>query len=75
MSDGQRIVVVTPRGESRELKGGQVYYAASLARWLSEQKTDGAGRPYGETKDEDPTLRKKFTRAQIEAIMRFGNDS
>ena len=29
-------------------------------------------RPYGETKDEDPTLRKHFTRDQILAIMAFG---
>ena len=49
-----------------------MYLASSLAQWLHEEKTDGAGRPYGETKDEDPTLRKHFTREQILAIMSFG---
>ena len=66
-----RLVAVLPMG-SRAEAGAQVYLAESLAQWLSEQKVDGAGRPYGETKDEDPTLRKHFTRAQIEAIVRFG---
>ena len=64
---------VLPMGAPRkELKQAQAYLAESLARWLSEEKTDGAGRPYGEVKDEDPTLRKHFTRAQINAIRSFG---
>ena len=29
-------------------------------------------RPYGETKDQDPTLRKFFTRKQNVAIQKFG---
>ena len=112
-SAGQRVVVVTERG-SRPPDGAQAYLATSLARWLNEQKTDGAGRcalanrptsppppapqfahihilprvcwvtlrtvgvcvvrrrAYGEVKDEDPTLRKKFTREQILAIQAFG---
>ena len=71
--DGTPIVVVTLLGAARgELKGAQVYLASSLAQWLSEHKTDGAGRAYGECKDEDPTLRKHFTRAQILAIRKLG---
>lgn len=71
--DGVPIVLVTPlRAARSELKGAQVYLASSLAQWLGEQKTDGAGRSYGECKDEDPTLRKHFTRAQILAIRQFG---
>ena len=69
---GRRIVIVASLGGGRELKDAQAYLASSLARWLSEQKVDGAGRPYGETKDEDPTLRKHFTREQIVAILSFG---
>ena len=42
-SAGQRVVVVTERG-SRPPDGAQAYLATSLARWLNEQKTDGAGR-------------------------------
>lgn len=69
----KRVVLVLPRGAPRsELPRAQAYLAESLARWLSEEKTDGAGRPFGETKDEDPTLRKFFTRAQINAIRSFG---
>ena len=52
--------------------GAQAYLANSIASWLGEEKTDGAGRPYGETKDEDPTLRKHFTREQMQAIRAFG---
>ena len=55
-----------------DIRQAQVYLASSLAGWLREQKTDGSGRPYGECKDEDPTLRKHFTRAQILAIRAFG---
>ena len=73
VNDGRRLVIVMPMGTSqRDIQRAQVYLASSLARWLSEQKTDGAGRPYGECKDEDPTLRKFFTRAQINSIRRFG---
>ena len=56
-------MLVASKGD-RNAKGMQVYLAESLGQWLGEQKVDGAGRPYGETKDEDPTLRKHFTRAQ-----------
>ena len=43
---------------------------------LSHRVGDGSPcRPYGETKDEDPTLRKHFTRDQIFAIMAFGDES
>ena len=71
--EGRRLVLVTPMGvRPGELKQAQAYLASSLARWLSENKVDGAGRPYGECKDEDPTLRKHFTRAQIQAIRSFG---
>ena len=63
------VVLVLPLGAGRgEIGQAQAYLASSLARWLGEQKTDGSGRPYGESKDEDPTLRKHFTRAQILAI-------
>jgi len=71
---GRKLVIVLPRGAPRsELPRAQAYLAESLARWLSEEKTDGAGRPYGEVKDEDPTLRKHYTRAQINAIRAFGH--
>jgi hypothetical protein len=70
----KRIVIVMElRASSSEISRAQVYLASSLARWLGEQKTDGSGRPYGESKDEDPTLRKHFTRAQITAIMDFAD--
>jgi len=73
--DGRRVVLVMPLGaRSSEIKQAQAYLAASLADWLSENKVDGAGRPYGECKDEDPTLRKRFTRAQINAIRAFGKE-
>lgn len=73
--DGSRIVLVLPLGAGRgEIKQAQAYLASSLARWLGEQKTDGSGRPYGESKDEDPTLRKHFTRAQILTIREFGKE-
>jgi len=73
---GRGVVLVLPLGATRrELRQSQAYLAESLARWLSEEKTDGAGRPYGEVKDEDPTLRKHFTRAQINAIRSFGGVS
>ena len=65
--DGRRIVLVTLKGDGPALRGVQVYLAESLGRWLAERKTDGAGRPYDETKDQDPTLRKFFTRAQVRA--------
>lgn len=70
---GKRLVLVTPMGAGRgALKGGaQAYLAGSISQWLSEAKTDGAGRPYGETKDEDPTLRKRFTREQMGAVHDF----
>ena len=42
--DGGAIVVVVPRGMGRDLQQAQVYLASSLARWLTEQKVDGAGR-------------------------------
>ena len=70
--DGQRVVLVTLKGDGRALRGVQTYLAESLARWLGEQKLDGAGKPYGETKDQDPTLRKFFTRAQNTAIQNWG---
>ena len=63
VKEGRRLVLVASKGD-RNAKGMQVYLAESLGQWLGEQKVDGAGRPYGETKDEDPTLRKHFTRAQ-----------
>ena len=70
----RRIVLVLPLNTgSRDIKQAQAYLASSLASWLKEQKTDGSGRPYGESKDEDPTLRKHFTRAQILAIRAFGD--
>ena len=73
---GMPLVIVLPLGAPRtELGQAQVYLASSLARWLKEQKTDGSGRPYGECKDEDPTLRKHFTRAQINAILSFGEEA
>lgn len=76
LREGHRLVFVAPRGAPRsELPRAQAYLATSLARWLSEPKTDGAGRPYGEVKDEDPTLRKHFTRAQIRAIRTFGSST
>jgi hypothetical protein len=69
----QRLVMVLPLSAGRaELHTAQAYLADSLGDWLKEQKTDGSGRPYGESKDEDPTLRKHFTRAQILAIRAFG---
>ena len=71
--ENRRLVLVLPMGAgSKGVKQAQVYLASSLASWLNEQKTDGSGRPYGECKDEDPTLRKHFTRAQIVAIREFG---
>ena len=70
---GQRLVIVTPMAAS-PMQQAQVYLASSLSSWLSEQKVDGSGRPYGETKDEDPTLRKHFTRSQIIAILDFGQE-
>ena len=71
VQENRRLVLVMPLG-SRSAKQAQAYLASSLASWLREQKTDGSGRPYGECKDEDPTLRKHFTRAQIVAIREFG---
>ena len=68
----KRVVVTAPLGGSQALRSSQAYFAESLAKWLSEEKVDGAGRAYGETRDEDPTLRKKLSRAQIQAILRFG---
>ena len=74
--DGRRLVVVAPRGAGRgALASSQVYLASSFARWLREGKVDGAGRPFGELKDEEPTLRKPFTRAQLEAILAFGDEA
>ncbi|KAL1521564.1 hypothetical protein AB1Y20_021223 [Prymnesium parvum] len=74
VKEGRRLVIVASLGRGQDLKDAQVYLASSLSRWLSEEKTDGSGRPYGETKDEDPTLRKHFTREQIVAIMSFGDE-
>ena len=72
---GTRLVLVLPVSSPKsDVKQAQVYLASSLARWLKEQKTDGSGRPYGECKDEDPTLRKHFTRAQINSILAFGEE-
>ena len=74
--DGRRLVVVAPLGAGRgALASSQVYLASSFARWLREGKVDGAGRPFGEVKDEEPTLRKHFTRAQLEAILAFGDEA
>ena len=76
MRDGRRLVVVAPLGAGRgALASSQVYLASSFARWLREGKVDGAGRPFGEVKDEEPTLRKHFTRAQLEAILAFGDEA
>ena len=76
VKEGSRLVLVLPLCAGRsEVGQAQAYLASSLARWLGEQKTDGSGRPYGESKDEDPTLRKHFTRAQILAIREFGKES
>ena len=73
--ENRRLVIVLPLdASSRDINRAQVYLASSLASWLQEQKTDGSGRPYGECKDEDPTLRKHFTRAQILAVRSFGAD-
>ena len=74
--DGRRLVIVAPLGAGRgALASSQVYLASSFARWLREGKVDGAGRPFGEVKDEEPTLRKPFTRAQLEAILAFGDEA
>ena len=74
--DGRRLVIVAPLGAGRgALASSQVYLASSFARWLREGKVDGAGRPFGEVKDEEPTLRKHFTRAQLEAILAFGDEA
>ena len=74
--DGRRLVLVAPLGAGRgALASSQVYLASSFARWLREGKVDGAGRPFGEVKDEEPTLRKPFTRAQLEAILAFGDEA
>ena len=70
---GRRLILVLQLGAGRnELQQAQCYLASSLGDWLNEQKTDGSGRAYGESKDEDPTLRKHFTRSQILAIRKFG---
>lgn len=70
----QRLVIVLPLSAgAHDINQAQVYLASSLASWLQEQKTDGSGRPYGECKDQDPTLRKHFTRNQILAIRSFGD--
>ena len=75
VKENRRIVLVLPLTAGRnDVKQAQAYLAASLSSWLKEQKTDGSGRPYGECKDEDPTLRKHFTRAQILAIRAFGEE-
>jgi hypothetical protein len=71
----KRLVFVVPFGAPCCRAQVQVYYARSLGRWLSEEKTDGTGRPYREMKDEDPTLRKKFTKAQIAAVLSFAGFS
>lgn len=71
----KRLVFVVPVGAHCRSAQVQVYYAQSLGRWLSEEKTDGAGRPYGEMRDEDPMLKKKFTKAQTTAILSFGGFS
>ena len=74
VKENRRLVLVLPLSAgSRDIKQAQAYLASSLASWLKEQKTDGSGRPYGECKDEDPTLRMHFTRAQILAIRAFGD--
>ena len=71
---GRRLVLVLPLSAgSRDIQQAQAYLASSLASWLKEQKTDGSGRPYDECKDEDPTMRKHFTRQQILAIRDFGD--
>lgn len=70
--DGRRVVLVTLKGDGKALRGVQAYLAESLSRWLGEQKLDGAGRPYGETKDQDPTLRQFFTKSQNTAIQNWG---
>ena len=71
----RKIILVLPLGAGRtEVGQAQAYLAESLGDWLREQKTDGSGRPYGESKDEDPTLRKHFTRSQILAIQKFGGE-
>ena len=75
LAAGKRVVLVAPRGSGGTLPSAQAYLATSLSRWLHEEKTDGEGRPYGEVKDEDPTLKKKFTRAQVLAVQRFGAGS
>ena len=67
----RRLVFVLLRDAGQRLEAAQVYLADSLSRWLSEEKTDGSGRPYGVSKDEDPILRKQFTKSQIFAIHSF----
>jgi hypothetical protein len=67
---GERVIVTLAKGD-REGKTAQGCRAASLGAWLRQRRTDGAGRPTRETRNEEPLTRKRFTRAQIEAILAF----
>lgn len=67
---GRRLVITTERGD-KSFASAQAHHATSLAAWLQEPKPDGAGQVSNVFHDEEPNTRKRFTDAQIDAIVRF----
>jgi hypothetical protein len=68
-------VVIAAQRDDGEMRSAQAYLASSLRRWLLELKRDGAGRIVSETMSVCPVTRRRFTRAQIIAIIGFGTET
>lgn len=66
----ERLVVTAAAGD-KALTGAQASSAASLARWFRQRRPDRTGHETFELQTEEPHTRKRFTRGQIDAILRF----
>lgn len=66
----ERLVVTATAGKAT-LAGAQASSAASLARWFRQRRPDQTGRETFELQTEEPHTRKRFTRSQIGAVLRF----
>jgi len=66
----ERVIVTIGRSD-RLRTGAQASSAESLARWLRQPRPDSAGRETAHTHREEPHTRKRFTRAQVRAVLAF----
>lgn len=66
-------VVVSYGADGSARSGAQASSAESLARWLRQRRRDGAGRETLELQCEEPHTRRRFSRVQAEAILRFAD--